>query len=848
MSTNGQLVFTDVDKITFKGVGNASNAVIDTLTGKIGVGVDSPDANLHVLGNSYVSTNLELGGTLIMGTVNVEAQHSLEAVTATGNITPLTIEFTNPTTSLVASGNVVVTGNVTADHFVGDGSNITGISSTLQAITDSGNVTSNTVQFTNPTTSLVASGNVVVTGNVTADHFVGDGSNITGISSTLQAITDSGPGANVTSNTVQFTNATTSLVASGNVVVDTNTLFVDSVNNRVGIGTDSPNEPLDIYGAGIRIHHLGAEPKIDFLRGGTNRTPSGALNTFGAANYTDWRIGASGANLKFQQQYIGANSGNIIDVMTMEYGTGNVGIGTNAPGKKLHIYTTATESNSQLELESADRYASMQMKDNSGGVMVQNDQGDLRLLTGYSSTMTGGSETMRIKGGTGNIGIGTSSPGNKLHLYGGTDLLFLEKSSSTGGVGIKFTDYNGSGVDQFGYLRYYHQDSPSYNFKNMLKFSSNQTTEVFAIGGSLMIGVDGKDGGYMTNAGASGRKNLFIQSTYGGNTSQTHGWWIGAQNQTPSSSDNDLYFGCVRSGTIKISGVVLDQNTNGTMNFTGQHRTFVKDTPTNQLVDKEGLIVSADQNEFVKMSGGVVCGNEAITINESLPLVSLATKANDKKCFGVLSTTEDPETRKEVYGNFASNMQKEEGDTRVYVNSVGEGAVWVTNINGTLESGDYITTSNVAGYGMKQNDDILHNYTVAKILMDCDFNPTTQPKRIIKKEAKMIDYWIRYGDVKITEEEYTTLPETKRKIIEDVHYRIDQMEVLKEDPEKDSFVYEQREDMVNVLDEHGEFQWEDTDETEKAYKIRYLDANGVITDEANAVHKAAFVGCTYHCG
>jgi len=138
------------------------------------VGVDSPDANLHVLGNSYVSTNLELGGTLIMGTVNVEAQHSLEAVTATGNTTPLTIEFTNPTTSLVASGNVVVTGNVTADHFVGDGSNITGISSTLQAITDSGNVTSNTVQFTNPTTSLVASGNVEVGGELTVSGNVSD--------------------------------------------------------------------------------------------------------------------------------------------------------------------------------------------------------------------------------------------------------------------------------------------------------------------------------------------------------------------------------------------------------------------------------------------------------------------------------------------------------------------------------------------------------------------------------------------------------------------------------------------------------------------------------------------------
>jgi hypothetical protein len=27
-----------------------------------------------------------------------------------------------------------------------------------------------------------------------------------------------------------------------------------------------------------------------------------------------------------------------------------------------------------------------------------------------------------------------------------------------------------------------------------------------------------------------------------------------------------------------------------------------------------------------------------------------------------------------------------------------------------------------------------------------------------------------------------------------------------------------------------------------------LDADGVETDEASTVHKAAFVGCTYHCG
>ena len=131
MSTNGQLVFTDVDKITFKGVGNTSNAVVDTVTGKIGVGIDSPDANLHVLGNSYVSTNLELGGTLIMGTVNVSAHHSLEAVTAEGNTTPLTVEFSNATTGIVTTGNVevgnelTVTGNLNVTTVMSDSNVVT---------------------------------------------------------------------------------------------------------------------------------------------------------------------------------------------------------------------------------------------------------------------------------------------------------------------------------------------------------------------------------------------------------------------------------------------------------------------------------------------------------------------------------------------------------------------------------------------------------------------------------------------------------------------------------------------------------------------------------------------------
>ena len=110
------------------------------------------------------------------------------------------------------------------------------------------------------------------------------------------------------------------------------------------------------------------------------------------------------------------------------------------------------------------------------------------------------------------------------------------------------------------------------------------------------------------------------------------------------------------------------------------------------------------------------------TINESLPRVELTSKRNQKSVFGVVSDAEDPNetTRRYILGAFGTEAEKE--DDRVVVNSLGEGAIWVSDINGMLENGDYITTCEIPGYGMKQDDDILHNYTVAKITQDCMFD------------------------------------------------------------------------------------------------------------------------------
>jgi len=253
--------------------------------------------------------------------------------------------------------------------------------------------------------------------------------------------------------------------------------------------------------------------------------------------------------------------------------------------------------------------------------------------------------------------------------------------------------------------------------------------------------------------------------------------------------------------------------------FTGQHRCF-PDEPM-----EKGLIVSAKKNQFVKLNG-LATGKSAITIDESLPIVSLSNMHQDKACFGVVSSIEKSTPRRsQIVNGIISDIKKEKGDNRAIVNSVGEGGIWVVDTNGPLESGDYITTSNVAGYGQKQDDDILHNFTVAKITMDCDFTASNVAVQTIKREET--------GTRIITEDAWNQLVEYDRY----------------SNVEDEITTYYQVQRGGNVLDENGQLQFEDkTGATEEPYERRFLTTDGTQTDEANAAHIAAFVGCTYHCG
>jgi hypothetical protein len=637
-------------------------------------------------------------------------------------------------------------------------------------------------------------------------------------------------------------------------------------NGKVGIGTNNPTEKLDVNGNarvdGVLLleagtHNSGADSVnrtntyIAFGEAGAD-TDYALLRQVGGDNLIhlalDFHDDGNETGFSIRDVRSTASPDSITTRFMVKRG-GYVGIGTYDPLRTLHVNGQTYISSGGLLINSAltgnrpsvsagTTQRSHEIRGFTNDISL--DYGFLRLrvgggtnqtsttyidLSGYSDKSdmnknivfgTSGSEKVRIDS-SGDVGIGTNNPSYKLDVWSAEDSVW---------------------------------NARIYNYTTGSDDDCKMVVQTASTGGEAHYTLMTPDilWHMVTGAGASGES---LEFKYDDN---------------PGSSPN------YNSGTL--AGYITKKSDNASLNFTGQHRTFIKDIPFSEASSLEGLIVSANTDEYIKMSGGIEYGNNAITINESLPLVNLSSIQNDKACFGVISLSEDPDTREDKYGTYVAVIKKEEGDTRVYINSVGEGAMWVINSNGNIESGDYITTSSVKGYGMKQDSEFLANYTVAKITMNCDFNPQMVNKKQIIKHLGTRKYY--YKELNIEKGEYDTLPEKYRRteevnITQEEYDNMNEMEqsqytdlskivykALKFSKTlKEGYKTIEIEEMLNTLDEHGQIQWEDTEELEPKYNTRYVDTSGeIITEEqynsniSNNIpsYKAAFVGCTYHCG
>jgi len=212
-----------------------------------------------------------------------------------------------------------------------------------------------------------------------------------------------------------------SLGVSGDLTVDTDTLYVDSTNNRVGIGTTSLEAKLSLYNnasQGNPSNHTPANATLKIQDSSNTMYLDGnsIINT-GQASFTFGNTQA--ASILF---YTSASEKMRLDA------SGNVGIGTTTPTAKLHVNGGTGENTTKVIIGGND--AIIRLGDNQGGGPHGIQFDGYSATDGMSmyyrttpeqicfedSTNISGNRVMVI-GRDGRVGIGTTSPSATLDVH-----------------------------------------------------------------------------------------------------------------------------------------------------------------------------------------------------------------------------------------------------------------------------------------------------------------------------------------------------------------------------------------------------------------------------------------------
>ena len=197
-------------------------------------------------------------------------------------------------------------------------------------------------------------------------------------------------------------------VGSGEVLYfqdGSNTNAVINGSGNLGIGTLSPD---------MKLHVVGGDETTAKFEDSSGKYSLIDGNSFIASSELYVKV-ASGQSIYFQD---GSSTNAIID------SSGNLGIGTVSPDMKLHV-VGGDETTAKFE-DSTGKYTSVD-----GNSVIASSEMYVKVGSGQTLYFQDGGNTNAVIDGSGNLGIGTASPTEKLHING--DAIRIETASTVSG-------------------------------------------------------------------------------------------------------------------------------------------------------------------------------------------------------------------------------------------------------------------------------------------------------------------------------------------------------------------------------------------------------------------------------
>jgi hypothetical protein len=260
------------------------------------------------------------------------------------------------------------------------------------------------------------------------------------------------------------------IVTTGGLTVDTTTLKVDASNNRVGIGTASPDTLLHLSGedtAVIRLENTDTTLGTDQIIGGIEfekQDATGAgVGIAGAVRLKSMSSVGQAASMFFSTSN---SSGNDQTRVTLDF-DGKVGIGTTSPSSNLHIASSlATIRLEDSDVANGASYSLITSSSN-GNIELSADPDNVRSSSDIRFKVDNG-EIFRLENGGFRFGNTTNITGEKFTVQGTGNLMAVYKSDNVDNIGM--------------YLR--HAYAASGQNGKMISLRRNDGTEV----GSITIG------------------------------------------------------------------------------------------------------------------------------------------------------------------------------------------------------------------------------------------------------------------------------------------------------------------------------------------------------------------------